>query len=202
MWYINEELWLHRSELSTHISCGFPPLMQLVRHGEGQYSVIFLDLAGRLKKKIKPSERLPDSCSRYLATAISDKWLMCSRGMSLFCLLIRFIPTLKKKKRTIFHFPSSCSKGGGYNANGHSPGTPGGRKASNHINPNSWPFPEGWLLTDGGELCVMCLTYLKLTQINLCPSHYWLQGSAIDCLMITVKNNSSLISLDESRHGY
>lgn len=109
MWCINEELWLHKSELSTHIIFGFPPLTQSVRHVEGQESVIFLDLVGRLKKiKIKPCEWLPDSCRHYLAAAISDKRLMCRRVMSLFCLLIQFIPTLniKIQSRAIFHFPS------------------------------------------------------------------------------------------------
>lgn len=49
MWCINEELWLHRSQLSTHIICRLPPLRQSARHGEGQESAVFLDLVGRLK---------------------------------------------------------------------------------------------------------------------------------------------------------
>lgn len=94
-----------------------------------------------------------------------------------------------KNKRTSFtsHYPVLKEVA---IANGHSPGTPAGKKASNHINVNSWLVPVGWLFTDGGELCVMCLTSLKLTQINLRPSHYWLQGSARWSLMRTVENDA------------
>lgn len=40
---------MYKWKLSTHIICRPPPLMQLVRHGEGQESVVYLDLVGRLK---------------------------------------------------------------------------------------------------------------------------------------------------------
>lgn len=80
--------------------------------------------------------------------------------------------TSKNKKQDHLSLPIIPFEGGVYNANGHSPGTSAGRKTSNHINGNSWLLPVGRLLTDGGELCVMCLTSLQLTHINLCPSHY------------------------------
>lgn len=39
-------------------------------------------------------------------------------------------------------------------------------KASNHINGNSWLLPADWLLTDGGDVFVMCLTSLKESPGN------------------------------------
>lgn len=113
----------------------------------------------------------------------------CRYCMSLFCLLIKCTPILntEKQNRTIFHLPLSCSEGSGCNANGLSPGTPAGRKASDHINLNSWPLPVGWLLTDGGELCVWCVKLLSGWPKLTCANHTtdsrdqqgdprWLQG--------------------------
>lgn len=39
-------------------------------------------------------------------------------------------------------------------------------KASNHINGNSWLLPVDWLLTDGGDVFVTCLTSLKVSSGN------------------------------------
>lgn len=171
MWCINEELWLQEPELSTHIICMFPPLRQSVGKAKVRSQSYFWTLW--FIWKIWPCGRILDLCTHYLASVISNKSPVFK---------------IKKQKRTTFHFQLSFSEGSGYTANGHSPGMPSGRKASNHINLNSWLLPVGWLLTDG-ELSVMFLTSLKLTQINLRPSHCWLQGSARWSLMIIVKSD-------------
>lgn len=190
MWCINEDCGCAGLSCLLTLSVGFFS-SHVVGEARGRSGV------RRISGPCGSMERLDlgsGSLTRVVVTSlqqshVNDWWAVT--GVSRFCLLIKSAPiwNITKQKRTISHFPLSCSEGSGYNANGHSPGTPAGRKASNHINVNSWPLPVDWLLTDGGELFVMCLTSLKLTQINLRPSHHWLQGSARWSLMRTVKNN-------------
>lgn len=55
------------------------------------------------------------------------------------------IQNIKKQREDHLSLPIILFVRQVVNGNGHSPGTPAGRKTSSHINVNSWPIPEGRL---------------------------------------------------------
>lgn len=122
--------------------------------------------------RVRPHERLPESCSRYLSAAILHKWPRVFTGVCPFCLLIKSAPVIhiKKQKPVIFQFTLSCSEGTSYSANGHSPGTPEGTKASYQL---IWTV--GCSLWVGSsqmaESCVWCVLLLS-SWLKLAHTHH------------------------------